>query len=231
MMGDARSSSTSAETATTPETLRRALSLLVLTDRACARGRDVVELVRAAVAGGATSVQLRDKEASAREMVQTARALLPHLRAAGVPLFVNDRVDVALIAGADGAHVGDDDVPLTAARRIVPPGFLLGRSVDDVSDALRAEAEGADYLGVGPVFATATKTDAGPVVGIDGVRSVVDAVTIPVVGIGGIDADGAGEVVRAGADGVAVVSAVFGADDVRGAAERVRQTVEAARRG
>ncbi len=209
-------------TSSTPrEALARALRLLVVTDEPLRPGRDLVETVRAALRGGAGSIQLRAKTAGAREQVEIARALLAETRAAGALLFVNDRVDVALAAGADGAHVGDDDLPLAPARAISPPGFLLGRSAETAEIAAEAEREGADYVGVGPVYATASKADAGSPVGIERIRAVVSAVGIPVVGIGGIDAANAGAVARAGAAGVAVIRAVMHADDVEAAAREI----------
>lgn len=189
------------------------LRLIVVTDPDCGAGREVVDVVRAALRGGAPAVQLRMKDAPAREMAALARTLLAETRAADALLFVNDRVDVALAAGADGAHVGQDDLPAAAARRIVPPGFLLGVSAETVELARAAEADGADYVGVGPVYATGSKADAGDAIGLGRITEVASAVRIPVVGIGGITARNAAAVVRAGAAGVAVISAVVRADD------------------
>lgn len=205
----------------TPSTLRDRLALMVVTDPDCG-GRPLVQVVRHALAGGAPSIQLRAKEATAREMAELASLLLVETRAAGALLFVNDRVDVALAVGADGAHVGTDDLPLAAARAIAPPGFLLGRSVDTAEEAARAVAEGADYLGVGPVYPTGSKADAGAVVGLAGVAAAREAAgKVPLVAIGGIGEGNAREVAAAGADGVAVISAVMRAADARGATERL----------
>ena len=194
------------------------LALIVVTDPGVPAGRTVVEVVRAALRGGAPSVQLRAKDAAARESALLARELVVETRAAGALLFVNDRVDVALAAGADGAHLGDEDLPLAAARRIVPPGFLLGMSADSVEHARRAEREGADYLGVGPVYGTASKPDAGAPIGTARIAQVAASVRIPIVGIGGIHEHNTAPVIRAGAAGVAVVSAVMHADDPEAAA-------------
>ena len=204
----------------------RRLGLIVITDPGVPEGRSVVDVVRAALRGGAPAVQLRAKETCAREMAELARALARECRAADALLFVNDRVDVALAAGADGAHVGEDDLPLAAARGIVPPGFLLGMSADTVEVALRAQRDGADYVGVGPVYVTASKPDAGEAIGPARIAEVAAAVRIPVVGIGGIDAGNAAEVVRAGAAGVAVIRAVMAAADPEVA---VRELMEAMR--
>lgn len=194
------------------------------------RGRSHEDVARAAVAGGATALQLRDKESPGRALVATARRLVALANPAGVPVVVNDRVDVALAAGADGVHVGEDDLPVADARRLLGPERIVGASAGTVEAARRAEQEGADYLGVGPVFPTATKTDAGEAIGLDGLRKIVAAVRVPVVGIGGITVENAGQVVLAGAAGVAVVSAVAGADDMVEATRRLRQAVDLALR-
>lgn len=194
-------------------TLASRLALIVVTDPAVPAGLTLVEAVRAALRGGAPSIQLRAKDAPARATAQLARELLTETRAAGALLFINDRVDIALAAGADGAHLGDEDLPLAAARRIVPPGFLLGMSADSVQLAREAERDGADYLGVGPVYGTVSKADAGAPIGTARIAEVAAAVRIPIVGIGGIHAANAAPVVEAGAAGVAVISAVMHAPD------------------
>jgi thiamine-phosphate pyrophosphorylase len=193
--------------------LAERLRLIVVTDADCGAGRDVADVVRAALRGGAPAIQLRMKDASARETAALARALLAETRAAGALLFVNDRVDVALAVGADGAHVGQDDLPAAAARAITPPGFLIGVSAETVDLALQAQADGADYVGVGPVYATGSKADAGEAVGLERIGEVAAAVRIPVVGIGGIAVGNAAGVIHAGAAGVAVISAVMRAGD------------------
>lgn len=193
--------------------LRERLRLIVVTDPDCGAGRTVADVVRAAVRGGAPAIQLRMKDASAREMAEAARALLAETRAAGALLFINDRVDVALAVGADGAHVGQDDLPVAAARRIAPAGFLLGVSAETPELARVAEADGADYVGVGPVCVTGSKADAGDAVGAERIAQVAAAVRIPVVGIGGITSENAPPVIHAGAAGVAVISAVMRAAD------------------
>ncbi|HYR09630.1 MAG TPA: thiamine phosphate synthase [Longimicrobium sp.] len=193
--------------------VRERLRLIVVTDPECGAGRSVADVVRAALRGGAPAIQLRMKDASAREMAEAARALLAETRAAGALLFINDRVDVALAVGADGAHVGQDDLPVAAARRIAPPGFLLGVSAETEELARAAEEEGADYVGVGPVYRTGSKADAGDAVGTERIARVAAAVRIPVVGIGGITIGNAAPVLHAGAAGVAVISAVMRADD------------------
>lgn len=206
----------------TRRTLAHRLRLIVITDAALAKPRTVLEVVRAAVRAGAPAVQLRDKSAGARELAEAGRALLPVVREAGALLFVNDRLDVALAIGADGVHLGPDDLPVHAARaaigsmseaRIRP--MLVGASTDDPSRAWRLVAEGAHYIGCGTVYATTSKPDAGAAIGLDGLQRVVDAVDVPVVGIGGIDGRRAAAVAAGtGAAGVAVIAAVMGAADV-----------------
>ncbi|WP_420124936.1 thiamine phosphate synthase [Longimicrobium sp.] len=197
---------------------RDRLRLIVVTDPDCGDGRTVASVVRAALRGGAPAIQLRMKDATAREMAEVARALLAETRAAGALLFINDRVDVALAVGADGAHVGQDDLPVAAARRIAPPGFLLGVSAETPELARAAEADGADYVGVGPVYVTGSKADAGDAVGAERIARVAAVMRIPVVGIGGITIGNAPPVFHAGAAGVAVISAVMRAADPETAA-------------
>ena len=206
-------------------------SLYLVTDRSLARGRTTVELVRAAVAGGVTCVQLREKICGTREFIAEARALRAVLRGTGVPLIVNDRVDVALAAGADGVHLGQRDMSVADARRLGPPGWILGVSAESRDDAIRAETEGADYIGVSPVFATSTKTDTAPPLGLDGLRAIRAATGIPLVAIGGIHEENARAVIRAGADGLAAVTAIVSADSPRAAAAALRREIEAARDG
>ena len=204
-------------------------SLYLVTDRALARGRPLADVVRAAVAGGVTCVQLREKEASAREFAAAARELLALLRPLGVPLIVNDRIDVALAAGADGVHVGQQDLSVADARRLGPPGWIVGVSAESVADAARAERDGADYVGASPIFATPTKTDHAPPLGLAGLRALRAATKLPLVAIGGLHAGNARETIRAGADGLAVVSAIVAADDPRAAAAELRREIAAAK--
>ncbi|HYH78904.1 MAG TPA: thiamine phosphate synthase, partial [Longimicrobium sp.] len=209
--------------------LTRRLSLIVITDPDCGEGRTIVDVVRAALRGGAPSIQLRAKDQPAREQAALARALLAETRAAGALLWVNDRLDVALAAGADGVHLGQDDIPVDAARRIVPAGFLVGISAETPELALAAERDGADYVGTGPVHATGSKADAGEAIGCARIAEVARAVRIPVVGIGRISADNADDVVRAGAAGVAVISAVMRAPDPEAATRALMRAVETSR--
>ncbi|MGH7672934.1 MAG: thiamine phosphate synthase [Gemmatimonadales bacterium] len=204
------------------------LRLMVVTDPVLLKGRDPVAVCRRAVANGrgegATMVQVRWKDGAAADVLQLARALVSALP---VPVLVNDRVDVALAAGAAGAHLGRDDPPVSALRPHVPPGFLLGLSVGSVAEAQRARLAPADYWSVGPCFSTANKPDAGRALGPEGFAALARLAPdgVPVIGIGGITAANAGEIVRAGAVGVAVIGAVLGAGDPEGAARTLRAIV------
>ena len=198
-----------------------------------ARPRALSDVVREALAAGAPTIQLRLKSASARELLEAAQTLMPIVRSAGALFIVNDRLDVALAAGADGVHLGPDDLPVKDVRRVtgaravdadarsgVADTFIVGYSTDTTDEAARAEAEGADYLGVGAVYATANKSDAGDVIGLEGLRRVVKAVSIPVVAIGGITPERAPAVAKAGACGSAAIGAVMSAAEP---AEAVRE--------
>jgi len=190
--------------------------LMLVTDDRMVRGRDLVSLAQAAERGGATSVQLRLKQATARELAHLVRQLVQVLR---IPVLVNDRPDVAIAAGAAGAHLGPDDMPIDLARRIAPPGFVVGASVGNETEA--ALAGGADYWGVGPWRATPTKEDAGTGLGADGFSRLLQlAGGKPVLAIGGVTPEDVPLILQAGGLGVAVVSGILGADDVAAAARR-----------
>ena len=203
-------------------------SLYLVTDRSLSKGRPTSEIVAGAVAGGVTCVQLREKQCGTREFVDEALALKPLLKDCNIPLIINDRLDVALAVEADGVHLGQDDMPITMARAIAGSSLIIGISAESTEDALRAEQEGADYIGISPVFATPTKTDTGPPLGLDGVRKIRELVDIPLVGIGGINELNAAEVIAAGADGIAVVSAIVSADDPAAATRTLKSLVDRA---
>lgn len=186
-------------------------SVYLVTDHSLSCGRSTVEVVRGAITGGVSCVQLREKHLSTRELITEARALVELLRPHGIPLIVNDRVDVALAADADGVHLGQSDMQISDAREILGGGRIIGISAESIGDAVRAEREGADYIGISPVFATTTKKDIAAPLGLEGVRQIRKAVRLPLVGIGGISIANAAEVMRSGADGVAVVSAIVSA--------------------
>jgi thiamine-phosphate pyrophosphorylase len=199
------------------------LRLYLVTDRGLAGARSLTDIVLAAVAGGVTIVQLREKQLATRAFVEQARALKAGLQGSGVPLIINDRVDVALAVGADGVHVGDDDISCGEARRLLGEGAIIGRSL--LAPPTPADAP-ADYFAASPVFLTGTKPDAGPALGLAGVAALRRATPLPLVGIGGIDHANARSVLEAGADGVAVVSAIVAADDPRAAAARLRRALD-----
>jgi thiamine-phosphate diphosphorylase len=184
--------------------------------------RDQVE---AALRGGVTAVQLRWKSATDRELLEEAMTLAAMCKVHGALFFVNDRVDIALASGADGVHLGVDDLPIEDARRLGESSLTIGFSPETDEQANRANLRGADYLGVGPVFGTASKSDAGPAIGLEILSRRVATAGIPVIGIGGITAENAGQVISAGAVGVAVVSAILRAADPEPAARRLRQAV------
>jgi thiamine-phosphate pyrophosphorylase len=163
-------------------------------------------------------------------MIALAEELLTITRPLGIPLIINDRLDVALAVGADGVHVGQDDMPAATARRLIGPDKILGATAANPAEARQAVADGADYLGCNAVFYTPTKLDTGEPLGIEGFRRLVQAVPIPLLAIGGIRADNAGDVIRAGAAGIAVVSAIMSAADPQEAARDLRAAVEGARR-
>lgn len=198
---------------TRPEELAARLRLVVITDRGLAHGRPVMEVVEAALRGGCRAVQLRDKNAPARELLVQARALLQVTRDHGALLFINDRADVALAAGADGVHLGPDDIPVAAVREWVGDRLLIGYSTDDPDRARRARADGADYIGCGAVFGTRTKDVGGEAIGPERLDALARSVEIPVVGIGGITVANVGEVAATAAAGAAVVGSVMGAPD------------------
>jgi thiamine-phosphate pyrophosphorylase len=209
------------------------LRLNAIVDPERANGRSLAELTRLAVAGGATLIQLRDKHRSARRMIEEARAIHAVLAGTGVPLVINDRVDVALAAQVDGLHVGQDDMRVEDARRLLGPRAIIGLSIKTVAQANAAPVEMLDYAGVGGVYATTSKDNPDPPIGITGLRDIVVALRarrrdLPICGIAGIDASNAAPVIAAGADGVAVISALSAQNDPEGAARQLRAIVDQA---
>ncbi|WP_331234387.1 thiamine phosphate synthase [Natronorarus salvus] len=191
----------------------------LVTQASLSEGRSTQEVVRAAIKGGVDAVQLREKDTGARERYGLGLELRELTDAAGVDLLVNDRVDIAEAVGADGVHLGQSDLPVPVARDLLGPGSVIGCSTSTVAEARRAEAEGADYLGVGAVYVTESKAvpEENSGVGPERVREIAEAVSIPIVGIGGVTAENASEVVEAGATSVAVISEIAGAEDPAGA--------------
>lgn len=188
--------------------------LYVITDEEICPGRTHVEIARAAIAGGARIIQIRDKNASDRDFYEAAMAIRMLTADAGALFFVNDRIHIAAAVEADGVNVGQTDIPVSAARGILRPDAVIGLSCDSLEQAMEAEKLGADYVGFGPVFPTYTKKDAGPVSGIETLRQVCASVKLPVVAIGGIGASNIEQVADAGAASAAVVSAIVCAKDM-----------------
>jgi len=197
--------------------------LYVITDERVSRGRSHLQIAEEAIRGGADAIQLRDKEASGGRLFSVALGLRRLTREAKIPFIVNDRLDVAMAVDADGVHVGQEDLPASVARRILVPGKILGVSAETVEEALAAQKDGADYLGVGPVFeARGTKADAGAPLGLELVARIRKGCSLPIVAIGGINAENARSVMEAGADAVAVISAIVSADDIAQAAKNLK---------
>ncbi len=201
-------------------------SVVLVTDRGMAGARSLVDIVAAAVDGGVTCVQLREKSCSTREFLDLAMELKSLLSATNVALIINDRLDVALAADADGVHLGQSDMPCQLARRLMGHSKIIGISAESMENALRAKRDGADYLGVSPVFDTPTKTDTAPALGFEGLSAMRKAVDLPLVGIGGVNASNAAEVIQNGANGVAVVSAIMAAADPEQAARDLVEMVK-----
>lgn len=209
------------------EAVRASLRTYAVSDSRWLEGRSLADVVAQAIKGGASFVQLREKDASPAQRAELARALLAVCRHAGVPFVVDDDVQCALEVGADGVHVGQSDMACERARAILGPEAIVGVSAKDVDEALTAQAAGADYLGVGAVFPTSTKLDA-TLPGVQGVAQVCDAVQIPVVAIGGVDAHNVSELRDTGVAGVAVVSAIFASADPHAATAHLDRAVRAA---
>ena len=205
-------------------------SLYLVTDRGLSRGRTTRHIVEAALRGGVTCVQLREKTCSTREFIIQALSIKDHLKRHNVPLIINDRIDIAQAVNADGVHLGQSDMPIEMAKAILKDSMIIGISAESLKDAVQAEKDGADYIGVSPIYATPTKTDSAPHLGLEGLREMRKSVKIPLVGIGGLNRENAGEVIKNGADGVAVVSAIVAADDPEKAARELSKIVEQARR-
>ncbi len=185
-----------------------------------------VELTAMALAGGADTIQFRCKSGSTKEMIASAVQMKKLCKEAGVPLIINDRVDIALAAEADGVHLGQDDFPIPLARNILGPDAIIGGSAGDMDEALKCLSDGVDYIGAGPVYATGSKSDAGPATGIENIRIIVEKISLPVIAIGGIKALDVNNLLDAGAYGVAVISAVCLDNDPETAASRFRTVLD-----
>lgn len=205
------------------------LHLCVITDATLAPGRDHVAIAKAALAGGADMIQLRDKAGDLRALLPQARAIRALCRSHGAIFIVNDRLDLALAAGADGVHVGQEDLPAEATRRLLPPGRILGVSTHSREQGEAARASGADYIGFGPMFATGTKDTGYTPRGLEALREIRAAVPLPILAIGGITLENVADVIAAGATAPAVISAVVAAPGITAAAAQFRTRVAAAK--
>jgi thiamine-phosphate pyrophosphorylase len=203
--------------------------LYVITDSRLYPGRSHIEEAEEAMVGGAKAIQLREKQMTDREILDIGMVLRRATTDVGVDLIVDNRVDIALALGADGVHVGRDDIPVPLVRRLIGPNKIVGASVSDAAEAIKAEREGADYVAASPVFATPSKGDAPPPTGLAGLREIAESVSVPTVAIGGINLGNVWEVISAGADVVAVISAVVCARDIRLAAEELSTAIRVAK--
>lgn len=205
-------------------------SLYLVTDRALSLGRSNLEVIQAAVHGGVTVVQLREKESSTKDFYEEGLQIRDFLKSKRVPLIINDRIDVAIALDAEGVHLGQDDMPIDVARMILGPEKIIGASVFTPNEARAAESQGADYLGLSPIFVTGTKPELTVQIGIEGVLLLKQSVRIPVVGIGAINETNAYAAVKGGLDGVAVVSAICSQRDPEAAAAAIKAEVMRAKR-
>ena len=206
--------------------MKNQLKLYLVTDRSLSSGRSLEEVVSEAVAGGVTMVQLREKDASTGEFVELAFRLKEILKPYNVPLIINDRVDVALAVDAEGLHIGQSDMPYEIARKLLGPDKIIGLSVENMDDLLEANRLDVDYVGISPVYGTPTKTDTAEPFGLEGLRRAVALSDHPTVAIGGMNAGTIADVIAAGTDGVAVVSAICPADSPRSAAKELLEIID-----
>lgn len=204
-------------------------ALYVITDEKISCGRPHAEIARQAVLGGADIIQLRDKRLSGAALVAIGREIAGITKTAGSLFIVNDRLDIAIACGADGVHLGQGDMRVSTARQLAPPDFIIGVSVGTVKEAVEAEREGADYVALSPTFPTRSKDDVGPGRGLEQLRRIRRAVAIPVIAIGGINRGNVRDVIAAGADGIAVISAVVACADMAAAVQDLRNLVQECR--
>lgn len=204
-------------------------TLYLVTDRGLSRERTTQHIVEAALRGGVTCVQLREKTCSTREFIDQALSIKDHLKRHNIPLIINDRVDIAQAVNADGVHLGQSDMPIKMAKAILKDSMIIGISAESIKEAVQAEKDGADYIGVGAIYATPTKTDTSSPLGPEGIHEIRKSVKIPLVAIGGLNIKNVGEVIKNGADGVAVVSAIVAANDPEKAARDLIKIIQQAR--
>ncbi|MDU1889677.1 MAG: thiamine phosphate synthase [Dysgonomonas sp.] len=205
------------------------LSLYLVTDRSLSLGRPLDSIVKDAVEGGVTMVQLREKDASTLEFYNLAIQLKEILKPYNIPLIINDRLDIALACDADGLHIGQNDMPYDIARKLLGKDKIIGLSVENVQDAIEANKLDVDYIGISPVFLTKTKTDTASAIGLEGIREITRISRHPSVGIGGINPNNANEIISAGTDGISVVSAIMSANSPKESAQQLKTIVNNAK--
>jgi len=200
--------------------------LYIITDQRISHGKSHLEVAEAVLEVGVTVLQFRDKEMEDSEAIEVCQKIHQLTKKKGVPFIVNDRVEIVKAVDADGVHLGQEDMSFSSARKILGKEKIIGISVETVEQALKAVEGGADYLGIGPIYPTATKPDAGKALGIARLKEIRESVNIPIVAIGGINENNLEEVLRAGADGVAVISAVVSAPDITEACRKLKNKIE-----
>ena len=205
---------------------KRIAGLYVIIDREALGSKDEIETCRQAIRGGANIIQLRDKLGNKSQVLNSARQIKEACAPSGVPFIMNDCLDIALASGADGLHIGQDDLPISAARHLLPIDKLIGCSTTTAKEALKAEADGADYIAIGSIYPTQSKKNV-TVVGLERLRELRETVSLPIVAIGGINSDNARAVIDAGADAIAVISAILASDDVERATHKIAERLEA----
>lgn len=204
---------------------REDLRLYLVTDRSFLHGRSLIDVIMQAVAGGVTMVQLREKDADTRSFIELSIEIKQRLQPTNVPLIINDRIDIALAINADGVHIGQSDMPYSIARRLLGCNKIIGLSVENMNDVIEANKLDVDYIGISPVFSTATKKDTALPFGLSGLHEAVRTSVHPTVAIGGINIHTMQEVLDCGTDGIAVVSAIMGADNPEQSARELREII------
>ncbi len=200
-------------------------SLYLIADVEAVKERNMLSLIKEATEGGVSVVQLRAKKLNTLEFLEISLNLRQFLKQRKIPFIINDRLDIALAIEADGVHLGPKDLPLRYARKLMGEGKIIGASVNYLEEAIKAEQEGADYLGVGPIYFTPTKEDLRPVLGVEGLIKIRERVKLPIIAIGGINKQNAPQVISKGADGVAVISAILASEDIRKAAKELLDAI------
>jgi thiamine-phosphate pyrophosphorylase len=201
--------------------IKSALKLYLITDRRFLRGRSLNDAVEAAILGGVTIVQVREKDISSRQFYEITRSVKQVTDYYNIPLIINDRIDIAQAVDAAGVHLGQSDLHMLDARKILGQGKIIGISAGNASEAAEAERNGADYVGIGAVYPTGSKSDADEPIGLGGLRNVVSSITIPSVAIGGINSGNVRDILGTGVNGISVISAILDKEDIRKAAEHL----------